>query len=1606
MNEDKLSFDIIKSHTTYDKQYLVRHHIDSCNLFYDTQIKQIFMEKNPIYISKDFSEKFNEYKLRCELYIGGKDGSKIYYGKPIIYDKENPHYMYPNEARLRNMSYSITIHYDVEVDFFIIDDTGSKTVETLLLEKIYLGRFPIMLQSKLCILNGLHSDIRYSLGECKNDNGGYFIIDGKEKVIIPQEQFGHNMMYIRDKVSDKYTHSCDIKSVSENSSKPIRTLSIRIVAATPSLSNGQIVVSIPNVKTPVPLFILMRALGIVSDKDIIRHIVLDLKSGEKYLKDLTPSVYDGSRLFSQVLAIKYIATLTKGKTVNHAYEILSDYLLPHIGEMNFKEKAYYIGYMVLEMLKVKSKEKSATDRDNFKYKRVETSGELMYQLFKEYYKLQYKAIYQKIDKEYYYHEGIYQKNFKSLIETNQVEFFMDRIVETGFKKGFKGNWGASAHTKRLGAVQDLNRLSFNSAASHLRKLNLEIDASAKVVGPRLLHGSQIGIIDPVDTPDGGNVGLHKHMALFTKITVSYPRIIMLKWIAQNTEVLELTSLECENVGKLTKLFVNGYWCGLLKDPLILEVKFKTARRLGLIPIYTSFSFDKIDNQVHIYTDGGRLCRPIFYIDHVTNEIACMNKKVLVRLEKGDFDWVNCLTGFMNKKIKYNLNNSICYDLEDMYSVSDLKDMENYKGILEYMDSSEAETSLICPSFHHQKQGIKYTHIEIHPSLMFGVMGNQIIFPEHNQLPRNTFGCGQAKQAASIYHSNFNNRIDKMGLILNYGQLPILKSRYLELINKEQHPCGENVMIAIMCHTSYNVEDAILINKGSLDRGLFQTTYYNMYETREESSSIGKSSIDSRITNIQEDVTKKVGFLKPGKDYGHLDENGIIKENTQMNDKIALIGKIVTNLKFPDMSEDASIFPKKGQLGYVDKTYISDDEEGKRLVKIRIRELRTPAMGDKFSSRCGQKGTIGLIIPEENMPYNKDGVKPDIIVNPHAFPSRMTIGQLVEMLMGKAAFHYGAYSDCTAFMNKGPKHSIYGDLLTNAGFHSSGNEILYNGMTGEQIEANICFGPTYYMRLKHMVKDKINYRARGPNTQLTRQPVHGRANDGGLRIGEMERDVIIGHGASKFLNDSLMNRADEFSLAVCNKTGTIAIYNNNLNLFMSPSADGPIQYKTDISGEKNIIQITKFGRSFSIVKVPYAFKLLMQELTSMNVQMRIITEDNISQLDNMAYGKFKKIDLKKIQKPKKPVQVEDSPEEIKDVTEEILNKPIEEEIKLSEAPEEEEYDEDDSWDLPLPQNVMPWVKKDYDGDESYVSVILDDKGTPTDIWVEEYPPIPNIYPADWKHSDIKKYNLLETEVVYQLINTPLPNNWDIVINKLSRMPKISSPFVPEPGELNEGDKVERQYYGTLMTGRITRRNNDGTYNIVYDDEKGETFVDKKFIRKVENANKDEQLIMPPGQVYPLGLPSETTQQQTQSPAQTFVKAPAQTPAQTFVQSPVVSPVVMMPAQTIPVATVPVQASPPLIQSQPMIVQPPTQTTSNSPEFSEWLKMTDNEKDAADLTKNDTTEEDDETLGEKKGGSIKFMIKPPPKKNSLLFNIADEEKSKGENIDIKKKISYDS
>ena len=1226
------------------------HQIDSYNEFMLNGIRQIFKEHNPIVFQKEKDEKTDTFRNVSRFYLGGKNGDKIYYGKPVIYDETGStsrvHYMYPNEARLRNMTYGVTIHYDVEVEFdnvaVALEEEGkqertSETV-TITLPQILLGKFPIMVHSNLCILTGLPKDIIYNLGEDKSDHGGYFIIDGKEKILVSQEIFADNMLYVQTRSpDDKYSHSVEIRTVSEDTSKPERKLRVYMVAPSPRYTNGQIVVEIPNVKRPIPLFILMRALGVISDYDIIETCLLNISENRDIIELFRPSVHDANKIFTQRAAIEYIGVFIKGKSVIQAQHILMNFFLPQIGELNYQSKAFFLGYMVNKLVRVKANIDAPIDRDSLKFKRIKIPGKLMHSLFNEYYAQQIKRIRTLLDFKYNYNSAILSERFTDIVKEYE-DIFKDRIVEEGLRRAFKGQWGGSEFTKQAGIVQDLNRLSYNSAISHLRKVNLPLDASAKVIKPRLLHGSQWCLMDPVDVPDDG---LQKHFAISAHVTNGCNGSDMTRWLLKEPDInlLSLEKYPKDFLYYQTKVFVNGAWIGVVTDPELVVGRIKTCRRLSFIPVHISCSWDIQFREIQIFTDGGRACRPVYYYNNDKQAFAFQaNKTILKLLKERKFSWNELVGGFGIKRMNHNE----FYNTDDVASIMKLYDnlpegitferMAPRMAVLEYIDASEENNALFAfrPDDKVKEGSAQFTHSDIHPSLMFGVMGNLISFPENNQLPRNTFSCSQSKQAVSMYNTSFLQRFDKMGVVLNAGQIPLVKTRYLKYFNNEQNPYGQNAIVAIMCYNGYNVEDSILFNEGSIKRGLFRTSYYNMYETREDSKQSSGERVDSRVVNMN-DYQQQNAVVNAGRgegyDYSNLDANGLIMENTMVTEKSVLIGQVVTNSKNPDRVVDASIRPKKGQIGYVDKTYITEaanPDVPSRIAKVRIREDRAPNIGDKFASRCGQKGTVGLIIPEKDMPFTADGVRPDLIVNPHAFPSRMTIGQFVETIMAKACVVYGAFGDCTAFVNLGNKHATFGSMLQKENYSSTGTQILYNGTTGEQIESEIFIGPTYYMRLKHMVKDKINFRARGPNTNLTRQPVQGRANDGGLRIGEMERDGVIAHGATRFLQESMLVRGDNYYMTICNKTGMTAIYNPDSDVFMSPMADGPIQFNDALTDNPKLVNITRFGRSFSVVQIPYSLKLLIQELQTMNCVMRVITEDNIDQIESMSFSDNYKI----------------------------------------------------------------------------------------------------------------------------------------------------------------------------------------------------------------------------------------------------------------------------------------------------------------------------------------------------------------------------------------------
>jgi DNA-directed RNA polymerase II subunit RPB2 len=476
---------------------------------------------------------------------------------------------------------------------------------------------------------------------------------------------------------------------------------------------------------------------------------------------------------------------------------------------------------------------------------------------------------------------------------------------------------------------------------------------------------------------------------------------------------------------------------------------------------------------------------------------------------------------------------------------------------------------------------RYTHCEIHPSTIFGVIASCIPFPEHNQSPRNTYQSAMAKQAMGMYVTNFDKRMDKTAYVMTYPARPLVDTRVMGMIKLDKIPSGGPVIVAIMTHTGYNQEDSVLMNQGSIDRGLFQTVIYHTEKDEDK-----KINGDEEV-RCKPDPAKTKG-MKFG-NYEKVNAKGVMPENTLVENRDIIIAKVVPInrndptkvLKF----EDQSRAYRTQEESYIDRNFLERNGEGYCICKVKVRTLRKPVIGDKFSSRHGQKGTLGNIIPERDMPFTAQGLRPDIIINPHAIPSRMTIGQLKETLLGMVLVELGLFGDGTSF-GELDIETIRQELLK-LGYECNGNQLMYNGLTGEQIETSVFIGPAFYQRLKHMVNDKQHSRSIGPMVNLTRQPAEGRSRDGGHRFGEMERDSMVAHGACRFTRGRMYDSSDKYQVYVCKCCGMIAAVNDKMGIHCCHMCENRTE--------------------FAYVEIPYACKLLFQELQTMNIAPRIMTE---------------------------------------------------------------------------------------------------------------------------------------------------------------------------------------------------------------------------------------------------------------------------------------------------------------------------------------------------------------------------------------------------------------
>jgi DNA-directed RNA polymerase beta subunit len=665
---------------------------------------------------------------------------------------------------------------------------------------------------------------------------------------------------------------------------------------------------------------------------------------------------------------------------------------------------------------------------------------------------------------------------------------------------------------------------------------------------------------PSETPEGQSVGVVKNLSYMTHATIYSNSMAIYEYITPY--ITDIKDLQPEQLYDKTKVFVNGAWIGITENPSTLYSLLKDKKYQGIINIYTSIVFDCKTNEIRVCNDSGRLTRPVL---RVKDNKVLITPSVIDALHKNELTWDDLLT---NCKID--------------------------ESIIEYIDPEEQALSMIamkpddlmCKNEKKNDDLIyKYTHCEIHPSTIFGVLASCIPFPENNQSPRNTYQCAQAKQAMGMYVTNFDSRMDKTAYVLSNPARPLVDTRIMDMIQVNKIPSGFNAIVAIMTHTGYNQEDSLLFNKASIDRGLFQATIYHTEKDEDKQKINGDEEI-----RCNPDPTKTKGMKFAN--YSKVNGKGLIPENTLVENRDIIISKIVPIKENRNdhtkiiKHEDQSRVYKTDEPTYIDKNYIDRNGDGYNFAKVRLRAVRKPVIGDKFSSRSGQKGTIGNIIPEQDMPFTRNGLKPDLILNPHAIPSRMTIAQLKETVLGKILVELGLYGDGTSFGELDVKSIC--KKLQDVGYESNGNEIMYDALTGEQMDCTIFVGPVFYQRLKHMVIDKQHSRSIGPMVNLTRQPAEGRSRDGGLRFGEMERDAMISNGAAKFTRGRMYDASDKYQVHVCKKCGLIASYNDKVHIHHCRTCDN----RTD----------------FAYVEIPYACKLLFQELITMNVAPRLLTEN--------------------------------------------------------------------------------------------------------------------------------------------------------------------------------------------------------------------------------------------------------------------------------------------------------------------------------------------------------------------------------------------------------------
>lgn len=1092
----------------FKEKGLVRQHLDSFNDFIIRGLQQIVDEQGEI--------ETNIPGLKVRL-------REIEVGEPTVLEADgSEEKIYPMDARLRNLTYAASIYLKM---IPVEDNIEGEGV------KVFIGRLPIMVKSVKCRLYELSREELIAQGEDPDDPGGYFIINGSERVLVAQEDLVVNRILVDvGRAGSSATHVAKVFSTAAGYRVPV-TLT--------RLKDGTLHVSFPSVPGKIPLCILMKALGLKTDKEIVETVSEDPEIQQLMM----PSLDQASAVTTVENALDYIGNRvaigqTREYRIQRAQQILDRYFLPHLGTdpRSRKKKALFLGQMAEKVLELVLNRRKPDDKDHYANKRLKLAGDLLMSLFRVAFKNLCRDIKYQLERAKSRGRRI---NIVNLVRADIITERLRHAIATG-------NWVGG----KVGVSQLLDRTNYMSTLSHLRRVVSPLSRSQPHFEARDLHPTQWGRLCPTETPEGPNCGLVKNLALMATVSVGTDEESIERKLINQLEVIPIEVARREKIAG-AKVFLNGLLIGKHKDPEALCNEFRKLRRLGKIHYEASIAHYKSEyiDEVYINCDAGRVMRPLIIVENGENKLT---KKVLDKLRNNEYSWTDLIKN----------------------------------GIIEYLDAEEEENAYITINQETLKK--EHTHMEIAPFTILGICASIIPYAEHNQSPRNSYEAAMAKQALGLYSINAQIRTDSRAHLLHYIQKPIVTTKASKIVKYEDRPAGQNLIVAVLTYSGYNIEDAIIINKSAVERGLGHSTFFKCYEVSEKRYPGGE------VDRIETPDPSVRGY-RVAEAYKLLDEDGIIETEMEVKGETVLVGRTSpprfleepTGIRIEERGRrETSLVLAHGEEGIVDKVLLTKTSEGDRLIKVKIRQNRIPEIGDKFASRHGQKGVIGLLVPQEDMPFTEDGIIPDLIINPHAFPSRMTLGQLIESIAGKVGALEGRFIDGTPF--EGEKEEELKKELKRLGFKSNGCETMYDGRTGQILQAEVFTGVVYYQKLHHMVADKIHARARGPVQILTRQPTEGRAREGGLRFGEMERDCLISHGASMLLKERLLDESDRMVAYVCENCGSIAYYDANKK-----------EYVCRICGDKAKI---------SPVVISYAFKLLLQELMSLTIMPKIILEE--------------------------------------------------------------------------------------------------------------------------------------------------------------------------------------------------------------------------------------------------------------------------------------------------------------------------------------------------------------------------------------------------------------